>query len=993
MSTDPQSGSLGETRPFKALSPGTLISHYKIIEKIGAGGMGVVYKALDTKLERTVALKFLPEDLLCDGEAKERFEHEAKAASALSHPNITTIYEIDEADGRCFIAMEYIDGKSVKESMEKKEAPLSEILEMATQIAEGLNAAHSKEIVHRDIKPANVMLTSSGTVKIMDFGLAKLKGTTKLTKAGTTMGTLPYMSPEQAGGKDVDGRSDIFSLGVMLYEIVAGRLPFRGDNEAAIIRSIVTREPEPLARYRAGVSEGLQHIITKALAKDPAERYQHADELLADLKHEMRITERAATAWAEGQASTRGRKSGLLRFVTLAAIAAAVVIIYWILEPFRVEVGPKTEAVADENSIAIMYFENVADPEDTDKTARMLTSLLITDLSESQYMSVVSRQRLYDILNLLGKEDLKVIDKTVASEVANRAGVRWILTGEILQLEPNMVVTADISEAADGKIRATQRVVGEPDEDIFMVVDKLSKAIKADMSLPDEAAREVDQPVGDAITHSEDAYRYYMEGWDYIYKHYIPEARESLRKALEHDSTFAMAYWSLARFTSEPEKSILMDKAVKYADKASPRERMYITAMAARHSGDHEREVDIFTELIGRYPDCHEAHVSLAVTYRDYLGEPAKAIPHLRKALEINPLYKEAYNQLAYTSSEIGDLDQAVWAINEYIALAPGEANPYDSRGDLYAYNGRLGEAVESYRRASAIKPGFSTWKEGAMHLFKREYAAAESCFKYLASSSDKQDRALGRLALATVPLYEGRLDDARKVLELGIGADEMEEIVGFNTASKYRLLAQIYVEKGDFEAAMEAVGRFTEMTRALNPNEPGSWIIIQVYILIEAGEIIRAAGLVEPLRSEYDDDPLAVTSPDRLLAVGLVDDARGNIDSAIELVSRALELDEPRLYIQTMLAEMYMKAGRLGEAVGLLETALRRYDPARSLGAFWNVRAYYLLGRAYEESGWDAKAIEQYETFLDLWKDADPGIAQIDDARRRVARLKATSK
>jgi tetratricopeptide (TPR) repeat protein/predicted Ser/Thr protein kinase len=991
MSTDPQNGDLGETRPFKALSPGTLISHYKIIEKIGAGGMGVVYKALDTRLERTVALKFLPQDLLCDGEAKERFEHEAKAASALSHPNITTIFEIDEADGRCFIAMEYVDGKSVKESMEKKEASLSEILETATQIAEGLNAAHSKQVIHRDIKPANIMLTSSGTVKIMDFGLAKLKGATKLTKTGTTMGTLPYMSPEQAGGKDVDGRSDIFSLGVMLYEMITGQLPFRGDNEAAIIKSIVTQEPEPLARYKAGVSEGLQHIITKALAKDPAERYQHADELLADLKHEMRITERAATAWAERQAIAPAQKSRPLRLVTLAAIAAAVVIIYWILEPFRVEVGPKTEAVADENSIAIMYFENVADPEDTDKTARMLTSLLITDLSESQYMSVVSRQRLYDILKLLGKEDLKVIDKTVASEVANRAGVKWILTGEILQLEPNMVVTADISEAADGRIRATQRVVGEPGEDIFIMVDRLSKAIKADMSLPDEAAHEIDQPVADVTTHSEDAYRYYVEGWDYIYKYYFPEARESFRKALGHDSTFAMAYWSLARFTSEPEKSTQMDKAVKYAAKASPRERMYITAMAARHLGDYESAVKILSELTERYPNYLEAQVSLAITYRGYLGEPAKAIPHLQKALEINPLFKEAYNQLAYASSEAGDFEQAVWAINEYIALAPNEANPYDSRGDLYAYNGRPDEALESYRRASAIKPGFSTWKEGTMHLFKREYAVAESCFRYLASSSDKQDRALGRLALATVPLYQGRLDDAREMLAVGIGADEMEEIVGFDTASKYRLLAEVYAEKGDFEAAMEAAGRFAEMTKVLNPNEPGSWIIIQVSILIKAGDIARAADLVEPLRSEYDDDPLAVTSSDRLLALGLVDDAEGDVESAIAFISRALEADEPYLYIQTLLAEMYLKAGRLGEAVELLETALLRYDPARSLMSFRNVRAYYVLGLAYEESGWDTKAMEQYETFLDLWKDADPGIAQIDDARQRLARLKAS--
>jgi tetratricopeptide (TPR) repeat protein/predicted Ser/Thr protein kinase len=992
MPLEHQDDNLGETQPLKILSPGTVISHYKIIEKLGAGGMGVVYKAMDTRLERTVALKFLPPDLLCDAEAKERFEHEAKAASALSHPNITTIYEIDEADGRCFIAMEYVDGKSVKDSLEEKEASLSDILEMATQIAEGLNAAHTREVVHRDIKPANIMLTSSGTVKIMDFGLAKLKGATKLTKTGTTMGTLPYMSPEQAGGKDVDGRSDIFSLGAMLYEMITGHLPFKGDNEAAIIRSIVSNEPEPLARYKAGVSDGLQHIITKALAKDCNERYQHADELLADLKHEMRITERAETAWAEREAMAPKSKSRLVRLIAIAAIVAVVVIIYWVLEPFRVEVGPKTDAIAQENSIAVMYFENVIDPEDTDKTARMLTSLLIADLSESQYMSVVSRQRLYDILKLLSKEDLKAIDKTVASEVAEKAGVKWILTGEILRIEPTIVVTSDISEATDGKIRATQRVVGEPGDDIFGVVDMLSKAIMADMSLPKEAAREVAHPIADATTHSPDAYRYYMEGWDYVYKHYLPESQVNFRKALEHDSTFAMAYWSLARFTDEPEKSALMAKAVKYAGKASRREQMYIAAMAARHSGDHERSVETLTELLQLYPDDAQAHISLGVTYQHFLREPETAVEHYRKGLEINPLGKEVYNQLAYAYNAIGDLDQAVWAINEYIALAPDEANPYDSRGDLYAYNGKVDEALESYQRASQVKPTFSTWKEGAMHVFRREYALADSCFQHLASSDTKQRRSLGRLGMATVPMYQGRLEEAREVLNVGIGADEMEQIAGIYTAEKYRLLAEICLEKDEFASALEAVQKYREVNAILNPTEAGSWMDAYVYVLIETGDLAGAERLAGPSKAEYDVNPENLTDSGRLVAFGLIERARGNLEGAIEFLNKAIEVEEPYLFLRTLVAEMYIEVGGIAEAVELLETALGSYDPTRSMMPFWNVRAYHLLGLAYEESGWNEKAIEQYETFLDLWKNADPGISEIDDARQRLTRLKTSS-
>jgi tetratricopeptide (TPR) repeat protein/predicted Ser/Thr protein kinase len=968
-----------------------MISHYRIIEEIGAGGMGVVYKALDTRLDRAVALKFLPSHLLCDAEARERFEHEAKAASALSHPNIMTIYEIDEVDSQCFIAMEYVDGPSLRELLREKDLSLDEVLDIAIQIAGGLSAAHGENVIHRDLKPANIMVTSRGRIEITDFGLAKLKGVTKLTKTGTTLGTLPYMSPEQVQGKEVDHRSDIFSFGVVLYEMIAGRLPFRGDNEAAIVRSVMGDTPEPLARYKADVPQGLERIVAKALAKDTEHRYQHADDLLADLKHERRASERAQVAWAEREAQAPHSRTKMFRFLAITAVVAAVAVIYLVLEPFRVEVGPQKEAIADENSLAVMYFENVADPEDADKTARMITSLLITDLSESEYMYVVSRQRLYDILNLLGKDGLKAIDKSIASEVAEKVGVKWILTGDILQVEPHMVITSDISEAGTGRILATQRIVGEAGDDIFAVVDKLTKAIKQDMSLPEDAAAEPDRPVADVTTHSPEAYRYYLEGWDYFFKHYTAESTESFRKALEYDSTFAMANWALSYYASEPEKSRLMARAVKYSDRASDHERRYIAAMAARNALEYDQAVEILIETIRRYPDAKQAHLSLGVTYTLYLGDAAKAIPHFRKAVEIDPLYKEAYNQLAYAYDKIGDLDNAIWAINEYIALAPDEANPYDSRGDLYAYNGRIEEALESYRRASAVKPMFSTWKEGNMYLFKRDYARAESCYMDLASSSGKDYRVLGRLALACVPMYRGKLDEALKVLDDGLGADRMEQARGERTAEKYRLVATVYLEKGEFDSAIEAARNRMELRKTIDPNDPGSWIDVYIHVLAEGGQLAEAERLAAPLVERREKDPKSVLQSD-WLALGVLERARGNHDQAIIYMTKALEAEaEPYFHLRSILAETYMGVGKLGEAADLFEAALSRYGAGRPLAPIRAAKAYYWLGLAYEQSGWSAKAIEQYETFLEIWKDADPGIAEVEDARQRLAELHAT--
>ncbi|UCE19256.1 MAG: protein kinase [Gemmatimonadota bacterium] len=322
---------------------GETISHYKIVEKLGEGGMGVVYKAEDTKLKRTVALKFLPPELTRDTEAKERFVHEARAAASLNHPNICTVYEVDEAEGQSFIAMEFIEGLSLKEKIKARPLKLKEAADIAIQIAEGLQNAHARNIVHRDIKPANIMVTQNGQVKIMDFGLAKLTGQTKLTKDGTTLGTVAYMSPEQARGESVDHRTDIWSLGVVLYEMVAGQIPFKGEYEQAVMYSILNDDPEPLTARRTGVPLDLDRIVFKLLAKDPAARYQHIDEVPVDLRgveHSTMDTSGIRTTTVSRQI-TRGKPhprrtipltmAALL--ILLAIVTTGIIMKFWWTEP------------------------------------------------------------------------------------------------------------------------------------------------------------------------------------------------------------------------------------------------------------------------------------------------------------------------------------------------------------------------------------------------------------------------------------------------------------------------------------------------------------------------------------------------------------------------------------------------------------------------------------------------------------------------------------
>jgi serine/threonine protein kinase/predicted Zn-dependent protease len=974
---------------------GKTISHYKILEKLGEGGMGVVYKAQDTKLDRIVALKFLPQHLTSDPVEKERFIHEAKAASALNHTNITTIYEIDEFEGQMFIVMEYCEGKTLKRIIEKETLSVRKVLDIGIQICEGLVVAHEKGIVHRDIKSDNIMVTPRGQVKIMDFGLAKLKGATKLTKTRSTLGTAAYMSPEQAQGEEVDQRSDIFSFGVVLYELLTGKLPFGGEHQAAIIYSIINEQPQSVARYNNQVSTELERIVSKALVKEKEERYQHIDDLLADLRREKKGLEYIKTAQIPKEAVAPKPKKKLLPFIVPASIVFVIALLFLILKPFKFEVVPEKGAVAKENSLAIMYFENMVDREDKERLGEIVTNLLITGLSESQYLNVVSSQRLYDILKLLGKEGVKVIDKNVASQVATKAGAKWMLLGSILQVEPQVILTSQLVEVESGRVLSSERITVEPGEKIFSMVDKLTVEVKKDLSLPAQAQKEETPKVADVTTHSPEAYRYYLEGLDYGYKYYFTEAERSFKKALEFDSTFAMAFYMLANFKTGEEQKRLTAKAVKYSNKVSQKERYYIESWEANISGNYNQGIKELQKIVERYPDEKFAFFMIGEIYYGDLRQFEEAVRYLSKAIEIDPLYKSAYNTLAYVYNNMGDFDKSIWAINKYISLAPDEANPYDSRADLYAYNGKLDQAIESYKKALEIKPDFymSLPKLGDMYLFKKDYAQAESCFAALSSSSEKLWRSIGRLHMVLIPLYQGKFEDALKVLDDGIAADRMEQAEGEMNAYKHITKADIYEEQKKMALALKEAEIGIEIIKKAKPNDPLYEMGYYAYLLAKSGKIAEAEKLAGALKKDIEDkNPTSMYS--YWWTLGEIEEAKGNTNIAVSYLERVYkESPTPSFHLRFRLAEIYLKKGRLDEAVAELEKALSRYDDERVWTTIMAVEAYYLLGLAYEKSGWNKKAIEKYEEFLDIWKDADPGIPEVQDAKERLEKLRAESK
>jgi serine/threonine protein kinase/Flp pilus assembly protein TadD len=973
---------------------GKTISHYKILEKLGEGGMGVVYKAQDTKLDRLVALKFLPQHLTSDPVEKERFVHEAKAASALNHPNVTTIYEVDEFEGQMFIVMEYCEGKTLKQMIEKETLSVKKVLDIAIHVSEGLTAAHNKGVVHRDIKSDNIMVSPEGQVKIMDFGLAKLKGATKLTKSGSTLGTAAYMSPEQASGEEVDQRSDIFSFGVVLYELLTGQLPFKGEHTTAIIYSIMNDEPQPIARFNNKVSAKLEDIVFKALAKEREERYQHADELLADLRRERKSMEYLKTGQISKEVLIAKRKKKLLPFIIPASIIFILVLLLLILRPFKFQIIPEEKAVAKENTLAVMYFENLVDREDKERLGEIVTNLLITGLSESQYMNVVSSQRLYDILKLLGKEGTKVIDKNVASQVATKAGAKRMLLGSILQVEPRFVLTSQLVDVESGRVLGSQRITGEPKEEMFSLVDKLIAELKKDLSLPAQAQKEETPRVADVTTHSQEAYRYYLEGLDYGYKWYFTEAERSFKKALEFDSTFAMAYYMLANLKTGEEQKRLTAKAVKYSNKVSQKERYYIESWEAYVSGNYSEDIKILQKAAEHYPEEKEVFCYLGVLYADKLHDFKEGIYYFNKAIQIDPFYKVAYNALAYNYDQMGDFDKSIWAINKYIELAPDEANPYDSRADLYAWNGKLDQAIESYKKALEIKPDFymTLPKLGNMYLFKKDYARAESCFEALCSSNEKLYRSEGRLDLSLVLLYQGKFEDALKTLDDGIAADRMEQVEEVSNAVKYFMKAGVYEEQKKMALALKEAEIGIQILKKATPNNPDNGRAYYTYLLAKSGKIAEADESARALKKDIEGKDTTLMFS-YWWTLGEIVEAKGDTNTALSYLEKVYrESPTPSFSLRFRLAEIYLKKGRLDEAVAQLEKALSRYDDDRVWATSMAVKAYYLLGLAYEKSGWDKKAIEEYEEFLDIWRNADPGIPEVQDAKERLKKLRFQS-
>lgn len=668
-----------------------------------------------------------------------------------------------------------------------------------------------------------------------------------------------------------------------------------------------------------------------------------------------------------------------------ASVIVVVIFLFLILKPWRLEFQPQQEAEAA-SRLAIVDFRNLTDPQDTQRLGSIISNLLTTGLSEVLPMKVVSNERLNDVLKMFGKTQKDVSDRETAANMAKRTGAKWILYGSLINDNNKLTVTTQLTEAGSGEVKSGHRITAEPDDNIFALADKLAVEIKKDLAFPTDSGSRANRSIADITTHSPEAYRYYLEGVEYFQKFYTYEALESFKKALSYDSTLAMAWYYLARLQSGKG----LEKALEYAKKSTLLQQLYISAAANSLYGKNDSAIAIYQSIIRKFPDEKYAYYELSIKLYQ-INKYDSTILVLDEGIKVDPLFKSYYNQMAYTYNAIGNFDKALWAINKYIEISPNEANPYDSRGALYASNGMPDAAIESYRRALSIKPDFFPALEFMGHIFllKGDYTRADSCYRELELKGQGTNRVLGRIYRALIPSCRGQIKTTLAKLDTCFLLDKKEPVPG--VASRvYYLKSFLYQELDNFKLALKYYDIAMITAFKANPKAILPYHDLFVQMLAQNGQIDTAIMVNNDIRAfNAQTGGNEYYSLYGLAAIAFV---QNDMRAAIQHLNKMLDNYEGRSTFRPhyLLGRAYFALSDWPAVIKEYEAQLKIYDYEHIRHIIWHNSMHYYLGIAYEESQMHDKAVQQYQTFLDIYKNADPEIPNLTDAAARLTKLKS---